>query len=312
MSDKMQPIIESYNVDEEFLYSKSYLFIKGYAHGKELQYTLKALPLARQLHNGQYRKGLVEVNGQKYQLPYILHPLKVASTLISLNLPLNKEETDILISASILHDVLEDASEYFPKGGIELVNDYGFPREVYEIIKLLSKRSGATELELNEYFNAIKRNKYALLIKLADRSHNVEDLYNMKIEKLHKYTKETRTMYDLFTYGKAHYPELSNGFTILKAKIVSLTELTEALIEMYEEKITTIENEYKSMILAKDTMLENNTKMLDEKENTIMDLTSRLAVESASNISDVEYNELLKQKDAEIEKLKAQLNEKRG
>ena len=78
---------------------------------------------------------------------------------------------------------------------------------------------------------------------------------------------------------------------------------------MYEEKIVTMENEYKSIILAKDTMLENNQKMLDEKENTIMDLTSRLAVESASNISDVEYNELLKQKDAEIEKLKAQLNE---
>ena len=67
-----------------------------------------------------------------------------------------------------------------------------------------------------------------MLVKLADRSHNVEDLYNMKIEKIHKYVKETRTwIYPLCAYGKANYPELSNGLTILKNKIRSLTELTE-------------------------------------------------------------------------------------
>lgn len=233
----MTPIIESYNVDEEPLYIKSYIFIKGYAHGKNLKHTLKALPLARWTHNGQYRKGETLVNGKMVKLPYILHPLKVCSTLISLNLDMTDEELDILCTGAILHDVLENREDLFPKGGIELVEDYEFPKIIYDTVKLLSKHSGATEYELNEYFNKIKHNIYALLIKLADRSHNVEDLSVFKTEKLHKYTNETRRwIYDLCSYGKQHYAKHSNGFTILKSKIVSLTECTETLSTQYAEK----------------------------------------------------------------------------
>ena len=241
MSEKiMKPIIETYNENEEFLYSKPYLFIKGYATGKKLPGLLRALPFARNCHKSQYRKGEITLkDGSKHKLPYILHPLKVCSTLISLNLPLTLEEEDILLTAAMLHDVLEDNSELFPKGGIELVQDYGFPQRVYEIVKKLSKHSGCDEYELNEYFNNIKKDPLALLIKLADRSHNVEDLYVMSIPKLHKYTLETsRWIYPLCSYGKANYPDLSNGITVLKAKILSLTELTETVVDKYEEELS--------------------------------------------------------------------------
>lgn len=238
MERTMKPIIENFNVDEEFMYSKPYLFIKGYATAKNLKNTLKALPLAREIHNGQYRKGIVKIEDKEYRLPYILHCLKVCSTLISLSLPLNDEELDLLLAGAILHDTIEDNQDFFRKDGSELVSDYNFPIELYEIVKLLSKHSGASEIELNEYFNKIKLNKIALLIKMADRSHNVEDLYNMKLEKLHKYVKETRNyIYPLATYAKSNYPELSNGVTILKSKIVSLTELTETITDLYEEKL---------------------------------------------------------------------------
>lgn len=237
MERKMMPIVDTYNCEEEYLYAKPYLFIKGYATAKNLVHTLKALPLARRVHNGQYRKGTVLVNGKECKLPYVLHCLKVASTLISLQLPLDDEELDILLAAGIMHDVIEDGEDVLTKNGQELLIEYGFPERVLGIIRLLSKYSGASRFELNVYFNAIKKDKLALLIKLADRSHNVEDLYNMKLEKIHEYVEETRAyIYPLCTYGKAHYPELSNGITILKSKIVSLTELTEALIEMYEKK----------------------------------------------------------------------------
>lgn len=238
MSDtKLQPIVESYNVNEEYLYSKTYLFIKGYASGRNFKYTLKALPLARQLHNNQYRKGVVEVDGKLVRLPYLFHCLKVCCTLMALNIPMTNEELDILYTCAILHDTLEDASEYFPKGGIEYSEVYGFPKQIGEIIKLLSKHQGATEAELNFYFNNIKVNKFALLIKLADRSHNVEDLYNMK--NIPKYISETRTYFisknSICTYGKQNFPELSNAITILKAKLLSLTETTETILERQKE-----------------------------------------------------------------------------
>lgn len=250
---KMKPIVESYNVDEEYLYCKTYVFIKGYASGRNFKYTLKALPLARKMHDGQHRKGEVgvevinHINGEdvhekiRVHLPYVLHCLKVCSTLISLNIPMSDEELDILYTCAILHDTLEDAEEYFPKNGEEYVTEYGFPPIVRDTIRLLSKHTGADEYELNEYFNAIKTNKFALLIKLADRSHNVEDLYNMK--NIPKYIKETKTYFigisgnkdsSIVAYGKQTYPELSNALTVLKSKIVSLTEATEVILEKQE------------------------------------------------------------------------------
>lgn len=247
---------EVYDPMEEYLYSKTYCFIKGFAIGRNYLNLLKALPLAKKMHSGQYRKGLVEFNGEKVKLPYVLHVLKVCATLISLNLPLNDEEQDILYTCAILHDVLEDAEEYFPNGGMELVSEYHFPKEVLEIVLLLSKKSGATEEELNEYFGHIKQNKFALLIKLADRSHNVEDLYNMK--NIPKYIKETKKyIYELCAYGKTNYPELSEGITILKSKILSLTEATEVMQEKYEDMVDEKNKQIKE--------LKEEIKLLKEK-----------------------------------------------
>lgn len=237
-------IVESYNTDESFLYDKTYLFIKGYATALNLNYTLRALPLARKFHNGQYRKGDVIVNGISYKLPYVLHVLKVCSTIISLHLPLEERDLDILLASALLHDSLEDCKDYFPTGDTDLMTIYGFPKEIYQIVTLVSKRSGATEEELDEYFNKIKKNRLALVIKLADRSHNVEDLYVMKLEKLHKYVLETKNyLYPLASYGKANYPEFSNGLTILKNKIRSLTECTETICNMYEAELKAKEDE---------------------------------------------------------------------
>ena len=252
----MRNNIENYNIDEEYLYEKTYCFIKGFATGRKYKYTLHALPLARQMHNGQYRKGPVERNGQMVKLPYVLHVLKVCSTLISLNLPFTDEEQDILYTCALLHDVLEDAGEYFPMGGMELVQEYGFPKEVLEIVLLLSKKSGADEEELNEYFNRIKNNKFALLVKLADRSHNVEDLYNMK--NIPKYIKETKDyVYSLCAFGKSVYPELSEGITMLKSKIVSLTEATEVMQEKHNKSIEEKDKKIKE--------LEEKIKELEKK-----------------------------------------------
>ena len=233
--DGLIPIIEGFNEEEEFLYSDEYQFIKGYAVGRNLTNTLRALPLARQVHNGQYRKGETIVNGVSYRHPYVLHVLKVTNTLISISPPMSNDELDILLTCALLHDVIEDDDGYFKNEGRELVTEHGFPESVYTIVRMLSKHHGATEAELNYYFNAVKRNKFALLVKMADRSHNVEDLYNMSVQKLHKYVRETRDyIYPLSTYAKAHYPELSNSVTILKSKIVSLTELTETLVSKYD------------------------------------------------------------------------------
>ena len=60
----------------------------------------------------------------------------------------------------------------------------------------------------------------------------------MKLDKLHKYIKETRDfVYPLASYGKQHYPEFSNAFTILDSKIVSLTEEAETIVSLFEKEL---------------------------------------------------------------------------
>ena len=225
---------------DEVLYSKQYLFIKGFAMAKGFVNTLKALPVAQKLHDGQYRKGTTIVNGLEVTLPYLCHPLKVCSTLIALNLPMTDHELDLLYATALLHDVIEDGN--FKDSDTELITDFGIDPEIYKLVKVLSKRSGLSQNELAVYFEEISHNKITALVKLSDRSHNVEDLYVFK--NMHKYVAETRDfIYPMARNVKLTWPELSNGITILKSKIVSLTEAQEVIMEMYEQKIETLQNQ---------------------------------------------------------------------
>ena len=234
---------EGYHLEDVKLYAKTYHYIQGYAIGRGFTNTIKALPLARTLHDGQYRKGTIEYEGETVKLPYLVHVLKVCTTLMALNLPLDDHELDILYASALLHDTLEDCLDKLPRAGMEFIKDYNLDGEILDIVRLLSKRTGSSEEELNEYFNAIKYDKKALLVKLSDRSHNVETLSVMKLDKLHKYVNETKTyIYPLCSYAKQHYPELTNGITLLKSKIVSLTEATETLVNKFEEELALLKN----------------------------------------------------------------------
>lgn len=260
MDKKLEPIIESFNVEEEYLYEGMYNFLKGVATALKYRNTLIALPLARTIHNGQYRKGMAKFNGKKVKLPYFVHCLKVATTLSSTPLPLTDEEMDILYATALLHDSVEERPDLFPKGGDELYEDHGISMEVVKRVKLLTKTSGLDEYGLNIYFNNVKKDKITLLVKLADRSHNVEDLYNMK--NMAKYIDETRRYFienGLCAYGKNHYPELSQCITFLKGKILSLIE--EA--EYYEEKLHIENEEHKKQLAEKDAEIERLKKELE-------------------------------------------------
>ena len=224
-------------MNEKYLYTETYMFIKGYATALKLGNTLKALPMCVIIHDGQYRKGKMEFENEQYQIPYVVHCLKVCSTLIALDLPLERHDLDILLAAALLHDTLEDQPQKFPHAGEEFMSQYGLDPEVLHLVKLVTKRTGASQEELRTYFNVISGNPLATLLKLSDRSHNSESMYEMTPEKIRKYIKESREgIYPMASYGKNHYPEFSNGITILKSKIESLVNTTEALLEMFGNK----------------------------------------------------------------------------
>lgn len=217
---------DEFDENETSQYIKSYMFIRGYAVGKNLKQTMMALSLARQLHDGQYRK-----DGS----PYISHPLKVCSTLIRYGV-----EDDVTLSAALLHDALEDCKDKLSLGGKELVSQYHLKEEVLDIIHLLTKESGLDDQELGVYFKKIEENPKAALIKLSDRQHNSSTLYTFTFPRMRKYIRETSMfLIPMASYCKKYYPEYSNAFSILKNSIESMNHSMDVMlckIEAMEEQ----------------------------------------------------------------------------
>ncbi|MBM6870099.1 HD domain-containing protein [Pseudoflavonifractor phocaeensis] len=202
-------------------YIKSYMFIKGFAVGKSLKQTMVALSLARQLHDGQHRKD---------GTPYIAHPLKVCSTLISYGI-----DDDVTLAAALLHDVLEDCGDRLPLGGRELVLQYHLDQEILDLLSLLTKESGLDDHELAVYFGRIQANPKAALIKLSDRLHNSSTLYTFTFQRMRKYLRETaRFLLPMASYCKRYYPDYANAFGILKSGIDSMNRSMSVMLDKIE------------------------------------------------------------------------------
>lgn len=255
----IDPEILAYNKDEFWLYERHYDYIKRYAAERRLISTAVALPLVRGLHNNSYRKSSVVKDGVSYRLPYVIHCLQVCCMLIDLQLPLSPEEEDIVLASSLCHDLIEDIP--FKNGGTEIYTDYHLTEEVYKTVLTLSKRKDFTEEEHRAYFRNIQQNPLALLVKLADRGNNVEDLYNMSIWKVHEYVQETRErIFPMCTYARRNFPQLIVAFTILQDKMRNLTEIGEILVNRYEEQekrmVSRLEELQEENLKLRSTMLE--------------------------------------------------------
>ena len=199
--------------------SRTFYFLKGYASAKELYNTQKALILAKTLHEGQYRKGGAE---------YLVHPLRVCDFLTAL-----KFDDDVLLSAALLHDVLEDV-ESVRNDPQQLVTEYGLSVEVLDLIHKLTKRK---DIPMEVYYKGISEDWRALFIKLSDRSNNVSTLDCFTPEKMKAYIEETKNyVLPLCGYAKLHYPQYGHEITVMKYHITALCSTLERPFTLGEQK----------------------------------------------------------------------------
>ncbi len=165
------------------LYQELINSVKKYHPSADISMIQKAYKIAHDAHEGQCRK-----SGE----PYIIHPLCVA--IILADLEMDKET----IVAGLLHDVVEDTvmtSE-------EIVQE--FSAEVALLVdgvtKLgqLSYSSDKVEEQaenLRKMFLAMAKDIRVILIKLADRLHNMRTLKYMRPEKQKEKARETMDIY---------------------------------------------------------------------------------------------------------------------
>ena len=167
----------------EELYNLLIARIRKYHPSADVSMIEKAFSIANEAHKGQKRK-----SGE----PYIIHPLWVA--IILADLEMDKET----ITAGILHDVVEDTV----MTDEEIRQEFGEEVEllVDGVTKLgrLSYSSDKLELQaenLRKMFLAMAKDIRVIIIKLADRLHNMRTLQFMKPEKQKEKAKETMDIY---------------------------------------------------------------------------------------------------------------------
>jgi GTP pyrophosphokinase len=142
-----------------------------------------AIDIASKAHSGQKRK-----SGE----PYIVHPLSVAATLIDWGMDIDS------VLAGVLHDTVEDTDVTLE----QLENTFG--RDVAFLVdgvtKVSKARAGMHDLtaylpqtkdNLSKLLIAVGQDVRVIIIKLADRLHNLQTLQHMPADKQKKIARES-------------------------------------------------------------------------------------------------------------------------
>ena len=190
-SNNIKNIKEFTSPDE--LYQELVASIRKYHPSADISLVERAYRIAYDSHNGQMRK-----SGE----PYIIHPLSVA--IILAELELDKET----IAAGLLHDVLEDTimseeemKEQFGEEVLLLVDGVTKLKHLHLTDSIKNPKDKSTDrLEmqaenLRKMFLAMAKDIRVIMIKLADRLHNMRTLKHQSEEAQQRIARETQEIY---------------------------------------------------------------------------------------------------------------------
>jgi len=165
-----------------FLISDLCAILEDYLEPEAVKEVYRAYLFGAEAHEGQTR-----LSGE----PYIYHPLAVARILAELKMD---HKT---LMAAILHDVIEDTDT----AKEQLVEEFG--QEVADLVDGVSKltqinfesKAEAQAENFRKLFLAMAKDVRVILIKLADRVHNMRTLGIMRPDKRRRIAKETLDIY---------------------------------------------------------------------------------------------------------------------
>ena len=156
--------------------------IESYLPNQEVSKIIGAFEFAKDAHEGQKRK-----SGHDF----IVHPVEVATHLARLEL-----DPTVIISG-LLHDVIEDTKI----NAKDIQNEFG--KEISEIVTALTKLTNdennliqnVDQKNMRRFLVSMAKDVRVIIIKLADRLHNVETLEYLDLDKREKIAKETLSIH---------------------------------------------------------------------------------------------------------------------
>lgn len=233
------PTLKPQQLKKQIVLVYPLLQLINYLSGHEIAQVQRAFNFSEQTHLGQYRH-----SGE----PYITHPLAVAEICAAWHLSCNA------ICAALLHDVIEDQN-ISKHTIIEQFN-----HEVYDLVEGLTKLTNiefcnneeALAANFNKLLQTSDKNHRVLLIKIADRLHNMRTLVAMPPKKQKRIAKETNDVYAPLAYRLGLYDtyhELKQlsfrfqypwRFEIIEASLKAKTLEHQAFIDSTCQKINLV------------------------------------------------------------------------
>ena len=194
------------------------------------EFIKKAFFFAKESHEGQFR-----VSGE----PYYMHPYEVAMILVDLGMD------DVTIASALLHDVLEDTpvthEEMEKMFGVEVV-------ELVEGVTKLGKIPYSSKEEqqienLRKMFLAMAKDIRVIIIKLADRLHNLRTMKSMPDVKRREKALETMEIYAPLAHRLGIYSikwEIED-ISLMYLDPVAYKEISSGIAQKREERLNALE-----------------------------------------------------------------------
>jgi guanosine-3',5'-bis(diphosphate) 3'-pyrophosphohydrolase len=165
-----------------FLVSDLCIYLEKYLPPEQIREVYRAYLFSAEAHEGQHRQ-----SGE----PYIYHPVAVACILAEMRMDYK------CLMAAILHDVIEDTHTAKETLAVE------FDKEIAELVDGVSKltqidfkcHAEAQAANMRKMLLAMTKDIRVILIKLADRLHNMRTLGALRPDKSRRISKETLEIY---------------------------------------------------------------------------------------------------------------------
>jgi len=156
--------------------------VRSYNPNSDANLILRAWNYGERMHDGQFRH-----SGE----PYFSHPVAVATLLTEMRLD------DATIVTALLHDTIEDTKSTYAE--VESLFGHDVAELVDGVTKLTNLQLSSSEAKQAENFRkllmAMSRDMRVILVKLADRLHNMRTIKSMRPDKQAQKARETMDIY---------------------------------------------------------------------------------------------------------------------
>ena len=155
---------------------------------------------------------------------YLIHGLSMVWLLIELRLPITEKEMDLILSASMLHILVELYGEY----DMESLSDViGVPEDVRSFVHKIQ--------ESNQNYEMVLQDRLLLIVKMVERSNLIEHLCDMTTEEAKQFMTDTKHhWFSMCIEGKESYQEFDAALAGILEKMRGLIQVMDVLFKRYD------------------------------------------------------------------------------